>query len=150
MRIEVRGQRRWQAFKGLARPPYLGHLHKAPLVTLNTGETVSIHRPKSLKPRNKDVTLSGERLGSESLTPGEGRSQQQRPQPGPSSPAAPGAPWVYQGGRQSPRYRSPKTHRSRGGLDGDQLRAVVRWIRLAWGSAASEPQFSAVPWGRRK
>lgn len=70
VRIEVRGQRRWQAFKGLARPPYLGHLHKAPLVTLNTGETVSIHRPKSLKPRNKDVTLSGKRLGSESLIPG--------------------------------------------------------------------------------
>ena len=70
MKIEARGQRRWQAFKGLARPPHLGHLHKAPLATPDTGETVSIHRPKSLKPRDKDVTLSGQRLGSESLTPG--------------------------------------------------------------------------------
>ena len=70
MKIEARGQRRWQAFKGLARPPHLGHLCKAPLVIPDTGETVSIHRPKSLKPRDKDVTLSGQRLGSESLTPG--------------------------------------------------------------------------------
>ena len=83
MKIEARGQRRWQAFKGLARPPHLGHLRKAPLATPDTGETVSIHRPKGLKPRDKDVTLSGQRLGSESLTPG-GGSQQQRPQPGPS------------------------------------------------------------------
>ena len=149
MKIEARGQRRWQAFKGLARPPHLGHLHKAPLATPDTGETVSIHRPKGLKPRDKDVTLSGQRLGSESLTPGGGVSAAETPAWS-FSPAAPGAPWVYQGGRQSPRHRSPKTHRSRGGLDGDQLRAVVRWIRLAWGSAASEPQFSAVPRGRRK
>lgn len=136
MKIEARGQRRWQAFKGLARPSYLGHFRKVPLVTPDTGETVSIHRPKSLKPRNKDVTVSGERLGSESVTPG-GCPQQQRPQPGPSSPAAPGAPWVYRGVRQSPRYRSPKTHRSRGGLDGDRFGAVVRWMRLSPSSQLS-------------
>lgn len=34
----------------------------------DTGDTVSVHRPESLKPRNEDVAVSGEI--SEPLTPG--------------------------------------------------------------------------------
>lgn len=32
-KIEARGWKRWQVFKGLARPSYLGHLGEVPLAT---------------------------------------------------------------------------------------------------------------------
>ena len=80
-KTEARGQKPWQGFKGLACPSYRGHLCEVP-VPHDTGDTVSVHRPESLKPRNKDVTVSGE--SREPLTPQAG-SQQQSPQPGPSA-----------------------------------------------------------------
>lgn len=139
--MEDRGPRpNWQGFKGLARPSYLGHLCEVPLPH-DTGDTVSVHRPESPKPRNKDVTVSGE--SREPLTPRQALSSR-----APSLVLLPGSTRGSLGtsGRKAEsQVQEPKNSQDRGGLDGDWLRAVVRWRRLAYGSAASEPQFSDVP-----
>ena len=125
-KTEARGQKPWQGFKGLACPSYRGHLCEVP-VPHDTGDTVSVRRPESLKPRNKDVTVSGE--SREPLTP-RGTLSSRAPSlvllPG-STRGSPGV----SGQKAESQVQEPKNTQDRGGLDGDRLRAVVRWICLA-------------------
>lgn len=93
----------------------------------DTGDTVSVHRPESLKPRNEDVAVSGEI--SEPLTPG-GLSAAEPPAWS-FSPSSTRGSLGVSGQKAESQVQEPKTSQDRGGLDGDQLRAVVRWTRLA-------------------